>query len=93
MNALGWFKRSAIHAESGRDAEAVRCADRALVLAAWLTAARFNRGICLLRLGRWQEGWRGYECGIGLGCRAARRWPGRLSGLPGTEYDRNGMPC
>lgn len=81
LNALAWFRRSALHAANGRDADAVRCADRALSLDPSLRAARWNRGVCLLRLGRWREAWPDWESGIGIGAREQRPWPQRWGGV------------
>lgn len=85
MNAHSWFMRSAEHAVNGRDAEAVRCANKCLELDGTNVAARWNRGQCLLRLGRWREAWPDFESGIGYGMREQRPWPNRWGGVTNLE--------
>ncbi len=49
----------------GEPQKAINCTEKALKLNPRLPEAHYNRGISLLTLGQWQEGWQGYEHNLG----------------------------
>lgn len=56
---------SKLYNDLGEPEKAINCTDKALRLNPKLLEARYNRGISLLSLGRWKEGWEGYEYNLG----------------------------
>lgn len=54
-----------LYNNTGDPQKALNCADRALMLNPGLIEARYNRGISLLTMGRWKDGWEGYEYNLG----------------------------
>jgi tetratricopeptide (TPR) repeat protein len=71
----------ALYADAGRTVEALDHFDRALVTNPDNAETRFNRSLALLSLGRFAEGWTGYDARR----QVARFSVGRIAGIP--EWD------
>lgn len=56
---------SKLYNDLGEPLKAINCTDKALRLNPKLLEARYNKGISLLTLGQWKEGWEGYEHNLG----------------------------
>ena len=54
-----------LYNDLGEPQKAINCTDRALKLNSKMPEARYNKGISLLTLGQWEEGWKGYEFNLG----------------------------
>lgn len=54
-----------LYNDLGEPQKAINCTEKALKLNAKLPEARYNKGISLLALGQWKEGWEGYEYNLG----------------------------
>jgi tetratricopeptide (TPR) repeat protein len=73
----------------GEPQKALNCVDKALRLNPKLIEARYNRGISLLALGQWKEGWEGYEYNLGKHSGRKERVFGRIPRWTGEP--RTGM--
>lgn len=65
-NALALNNLAQLYNNMGQPLKAINCADKVIRLDPSMTEAQYNRGIAMLQLGDWKEGWRGYEYGIGI---------------------------
>lgn len=70
-----WNNLGNCHLEAGRIRDALRCFRTAVEIDPACVSARWNRGLVLLALGDYREGWRDYESGYRLGTRAQRPLP------------------
>lgn len=86
QDALTWVNLGCVYRRLGRNQMALRCYDRALELQPESATAAWGRSLCLLALGRMQEGWKAYEWGLQTGDRkpprpfAQPRWEGQPLG-------------
>ena len=62
--AEAWFFLGKIYMYERRFREAEACFGRALERDPESRDAKWNRGLALLELGRWAEGWKGYNAGL-----------------------------
>jgi tetratricopeptide (TPR) repeat protein len=63
-NAVTWGNLGCIERKLGRNVLALRCYERALEMDPKFLPAQWGRSLCLLALGRLEEGWADYECGM-----------------------------
>ena len=56
---------SKLYNNMGEPQKAINCTDKALRINPKLLEARYNKGISLLALGQWKEGWEGFEYNLG----------------------------
>lgn len=56
---------SKLYNDLGEPLKAINCIEKALRLDPKLLEARYNKGVSLLTLGKWKEGWEGYEHNLG----------------------------
>lgn len=62
------------YVNNGTPEEAIKFYDQAIELLPDLLTTRYNRGLAYLELGRWKEGWEGYDAGFASGDRVVRRY-------------------
>ena len=83
--ALTWSNTGCVLRRLGRNQEALEHFGRALALDPSFLAATWGRSLCLLALGRLEEGWADYECGM----RTVDRQPKRE--FPQPRWDGSGL--
>jgi tetratricopeptide (TPR) repeat protein len=54
-----------LYNDLGEPQKAINCTEKALRLNPKLLEANYNKGISLLTMGQWKEGWEGYEYNLG----------------------------
>lgn len=64
-NALALNNLAQLYNNTGQPLKAINCADKAIKLDPSLVEANYNRGLAMLTLGNWKEGWEGYEFNLG----------------------------
>lgn len=86
-----------LYVNTAQPLKAINCADKALRLNSPIPDTKYNRGIAMLQLGNWKEGWEGYD--YALGKHKARkertygiipRWTG-VKGLEIAAYGEQGI--
>ena len=96
-NAMAYNNLSQLYVNTGQPQKAINCADKAIRLDPNLPDSHYNRGMAMLQLGNWEEGWRGYE--VNLGRHKGRkertygiipRWTG-VKGLTLIAYGEQGI--
>jgi len=88
---------SYVYLEMGLYDKALSCADKAIKLDPKIPEGRYNRGVALLAMRQWEEGWKGYEYNLGKhqGRRervygTVPRWTG-VNGLKIIAYGEQGI--
>lgn len=69
-----WSNLGSLYVNNGTPEQALEYFDKALALQPDNQAIQFNRSLALLELGRWREGWAGYEAGFAGGNRRPRHY-------------------
>lgn len=65
QDANAYNNLSQLYVNAGQPMKAINCADKALAITPTMLEARYNRGQALLMLGKWKDGWEGYEHNLG----------------------------
>lgn len=96
-DAMALNNLSQLYVNIAQPLKAINCADKAIRLDKKLTDAPYNRGLAMLQLGNWEEGWNGYEKNLGKHkWRKERiygivpRWTG-VKGLKVVAYGEQGI--
>ncbi len=96
-NVLALNNLAQLYNNVGQPMKAINCADKAIRVDPAIIDAEYNRGIAMLMLGNWEEGWKGYENNLGKHRgRAERvygmtpRWTG-VKGLTVVAYGEQGI--
>ena len=64
-NAMALNNLSQLYVNTAQPMKAINCADKAIRLDPSLPDSHYNRGLAMLQLGNWEEGWKGYEYNLG----------------------------
>lgn len=64
-NALALNNLAQLYNNTGQPLKAINCANKAISLDPSLVEANYNRGLAMLTLGNWKDGWEGYEYNLG----------------------------
>jgi len=96
-DAMALNNLSQLYCNIAQPMKAINCADKAMRLDPKLADAPYNRGLAMLQLGNWAEGWKGYEMNLGKHkWRKERvygivpRWTG-VKGLKLVAYGEQGI--
>ena len=96
-DAMALNNLSQLYVNTAQPLKAINCADKAIRLDPNLKDAPYNRGLAMLQLGNWEEGWNGYEVNLGKHkWRKERiygivpRWTG-VKGLKLVAYGEQGI--
>lgn len=96
-DAMALNNLSQLYVNTAQPLKAINCADKAIRLDPKLNDAPYNRGLAMLQLGNWEEGWQGYEKNLGKHkWRKERiygivpRWTG-VNGLKIVAYGEQGI--
>lgn len=64
-DVLALSNAAKLYNDLGEPLKSINCTDKAIRLNPKIPEARYNKGISLLTLGQWKEGWEGYEFNLG----------------------------
>jgi len=65
-NALAYNNLAQLYVNTARPEKAMNCAAKALAIDPGLPDAHYNNGLDLLQMGKWKDGWLGYEHNLGV---------------------------
>jgi len=65
-NSFALNNLSQLYAVNAQPMKAINCADKAIRLDPNLQDSHYNRGLSLLQLGNWAEGWKGFDSNLGM---------------------------